>query len=99
MKSALFIILILVLAATTSCLGHVRVKHHWGFMGPDTWEATDGKISVHYYNGNCCCIAEKVLHEVARRANEGELDWSKMADPKFRDSILKTICEEFRMKQ
>jgi hypothetical protein len=67
-------------------------------MGPDTWEATDGKISVSYYNGNCCCVAEKVLESLAKQANNKKLDWSKMADPKFRASTLAAECEKVQGK-
>lgn len=61
-------------------------------MGPDVYYATDGKTEVRYYNGQCCCVAKKVLESLADRANSGELDWSKMADKDFRSFELKQQC-------
>ena len=74
----------------------VRVKSHWGYMGPSTYEATDGTISVFYYNGNCCCVAEQVLINLADRANRGEFQWSIMADKAMKDKMLEEECQ--RMK-
>lgn len=75
----------------SGCAG-VTVKTHHGWMGPDTWEATDGKVSVSYYNGNCCCVAEEVLQTLADKANSGQFDWSKMADEKYKEQVLADTC-------
>jgi hypothetical protein len=74
-----------------SC-GRVRVKTSWGYMGPNTYIATDGKIEVRYYNGACCCVAKQVLESLADKANSGELDWSLMADKEFRSKTLSDEC-------
>lgn len=87
----------MMLMLSSACvIADVHVKHHHGFMGPDTWEATDGKISVPYYNGNCCCVAEQVLQNLADKANSKEMDWSKMADPEFRSAILQSECRKVK---
>jgi hypothetical protein len=74
----------------------VRVKAHYGFMGPDTYEATDGKVSVHYYNGNCCCVAKEVLESLANEANSGKLDWVLMEFPEFRERVLAEECKKVK---
>lgn len=91
-KTAMKTYCIFWLSLSVGC-AEVRVKTHHGWMGPNTWEATDGKTSVSYYNGSCCCVAEKVLHSLAEKANRNELDWSKMADPTFRESTLAAECK------
>jgi len=88
---------IFLLCVSSGC-AEVRVKTHHGWMGPDTWEATDGKTSVSYYNGNCCCVAEKVLESLAAQANNKKLDWAKMADPKFKDFTLAAECKKMQGK-
>lgn len=86
------------LCVSTGC-AEVRVKTHHGWMGPNTWEATDGKVSVSYYNGNCCCVAEKVLENLAEQANKKTLDWSKMADPKFKEETLAAECKKAQQEK
>jgi hypothetical protein len=93
----LIICSIIFVGAFTAC-ADVRVKTHHGWMGPSTWEATDGKISVSYYNGNCCCVAEQVLKNLAEKANRHELDWRQMADPKFREDALANECKKLQSK-
>jgi hypothetical protein len=83
------------LLVLSGCSG-VTVKTHHGFMGPDSWEATDGQVSVSYYNGDCCCVAERVLLNLAAQANRQELDWSKMADPEFSQSALAAECKKLQ---
>jgi hypothetical protein len=85
--------LLVLCAASVSCAG-VRVKTHHGFMGPNVFEATDGKVSVSYYNGNCCCVAEKVLESLAKQANSGMLDWNLMQFKEFRERVLKEECDK-----
>lgn len=86
------IVFVTVLAMFAGCgmLG-VRVKHHSGFMGPETWEATDGRVSVHYYRSDCW-EAEEVLKRLAKYANTGKLNWGKMADEKYRNAVLADEC-------
>jgi hypothetical protein len=70
----------------------VRVKHHWGFMGPDAWEATDGKFSVFSYRGECW-EAEKMLEKLADDANHGTVDWELMHDDNaYYDTVMKARC-------
>jgi hypothetical protein len=94
MKYAKYLLIVFALALA-GCVG-VTVHTHHGFMGPDTYEATDGKVSVGYYNGDCCCVAEQVLDNLAAKANKGELDWSKMADEKFKRETLWNECVKVR---
>lgn len=88
MAKYLSIILILLLVGCG-----VRVHTDRGWMGPNVYYATDGKIEVRYYNGQCCCIAKKVLESLADRANSGKLDWNRMADEKFQDYELALQCK------
>lgn len=93
-KLAMIAMALLLPTLLTGC--GVRVKEHWGFMGPSTYEATNGKISVTYYNGACCCVAEQVLENLADYANSGKLDWSKMADKDFADKVLEEECQRVK---
>lgn len=65
-------------------------------MGPDMYEATDGKIPVYYHDGDCCCIAEEVLESLADRANKHDFDWMIMGDQVVRDSMLWKTCDSLR---
>jgi hypothetical protein len=85
------------LCVSSGC-AEVRVKTHYGWMGPDTWEATDGKVSVNYYNGDCCCIAKEVLQSLADQANSGAFNWVMMDDQRFREETLSQRCRRMQGK-
>jgi hypothetical protein len=95
--TAMLICCIFLLCVSTGC-AEVRVKTHHGWMGPDTWEATDGKVSVSYYNGDCCCVAEKVLENLAALANKELLDWNLMQGKEFRERVLREECKKAQGK-
>jgi hypothetical protein len=80
------------------CAG-ISIKTHSGFIGPDIYEATDGKIPVYYYNGDCCCIAKEVLEVLADRANRQDVDWNLMLNQVVRDSILQRTCDSLKAIQ
>ena len=86
------VVLSCLIACFMSC-SYVRVYTDHGFMGPDTFVATDGNVGVRYWNGRCCCVAKKVLESLAYRANSGDLDWNRMSDEKFRDFELDLQCK------
>jgi len=77
----------------------VEVKTHHGWTGPDTYEATDGKVSVTYYNGLCCCVAKQVLESLAGKANAGKLDWSMMANDSFKNRTLSEECKVIKARE
>jgi len=83
-------IILFLLFLFVSC-SRVRVKTHDHFMGPSTWEATDGKISVYAYNGDCWGAKEK-LKMLAKEANDGKFDWSMMSNDEFKKKKLEEIC-------
>lgn len=62
-------------------------------MGPDTWEATDGKYSEFSYRGTCW-EAERMLESLAHDANRGVVDWELMSDSKYRDIVMQGRCEK-----
>lgn len=94
-KELLFSLLLISIISTTAC-AQVKVKTHHNFMGSDVYEATDGKVSVKYYNGECCCIAKEVLKRLAEDANSGLLDWDMMQDEIFRKAALRLVCDELK---
>jgi uncharacterized protein YceK len=86
------VLIVLMTAALLTGCGGVHVKHHMGFMGPETWEATDGKVSVSSYRGTCW-ETEKMLQNVADKANKGIVDWPLMADPAYSKIVLGNECD------
>ena len=68
-------------------------------MSPEIYEATDGNISVYFYDGSCCCVAKKVLENLAYKANTGGLDWKKMEDESYQKQILSEECEKIKIKE
>ena len=81
-----------------SC-SRVEVRKDVMFMYPDSWEATDGKVSVFYENKDCCCIAEEVIKQAASNANCGKLEWAKMADEPFQQRYMLDLCNEIRVRK
>lgn len=95
-----YILLLLIISVTPGCLGHVSVHTDRGWMGPDVYYATDGETEVRYYNGQCCCVAKKVLQSLADKANNTtDLKWSDMADPEYKKKILSDQCKIERFKE
>lgn len=85
-------LLLLAVISLSGC-NQVSVKSNRMFGYPTTWTATDGKTDVNYYNGNCCCVAEKVLNSLADRSNAGEFPWSDMSNEAFKKSKLEEQCK------
>lgn len=86
------------IACFVSC-SYVRVHTDHGFMGPDTFVATDGKIEVRYWNSRCCCVAKQVLESLAEQANAGLFSWSIMENERFRYEMLESQCLEEKIKR
>ena len=86
--------LTLIAISGCGCGCGVRVKHHWGFMGPDTWEATDGKVSVYYYAGDCL-EPERVIRNLVRDTNrsDSQIDWSRMNDKDYSNLVMLGRCK------
>lgn len=68
-------------------------------MGPDSYDATDGKIIVGTYAGTCYPHGKEILDTLAARANREELNWQLMADVEFADSIKQCTCMELKKKE
>ena len=93
------ILITILLLGLFVCCNTVKIKRHGNWMGPETWEAYKDGISVGYYNGNCCCVAEKVLKQIVYDANHGILDWNRMRDKDFQDKTLSEYCEMIRARK
>ena len=89
----LFIALILLLLA---CNNGLIIKSHHNLLGPTVYELTDGNHSIKYYNGQCCCIAKKVLEEIKQQIEDNELSWQDMKNKEFADKYLQQICNELK---
>lgn len=68
-------------------------------MSPDVYELTNGTISIKYYNGDCCCIAEKVLTEIKSRIERKKINAQKFADKYFTSCYLQSICDSLKQKE
>lgn len=90
------ILAMLVICLVFSSCG-VVVKTDHGFMSPDVFYATDGKIEVRYYSGNCT-VAKQVLESLADKANSGVLDWNNMADKEYQEIVLREECQRIKGK-
>jgi len=73
-----------------------RVNTSYGFLSSDTYTLTNGDIAIHYYNGDCCCIAEEVLQELKRRIESGEVNSETLRDRKYANKLLREICKELK---
>jgi len=77
----------------------LSLKTHHGWLGPNVYELTDGKISITYYDGDCCCIARDVLKEIKRRVEEDNLEWGLFNDSLYTKNYLSQLCQEMRAKE
>ena len=68
-----------------------RVNTSYGFLSSDTYILTNGDIAIHYYNGDCCCIAEEVLQELKRRIELGEVNSEMLRDKEYVNKLLREI--------
>jgi hypothetical protein len=87
--------LYLILPAGCAQSGSVHVKHHSMIGYSDTWEITDGTHKVGYYNGDCCCVADIVVDQVANLIKGGVIDWPRLAtDKEYQKIIMGRACKE-----
>lgn len=96
MRRAAIVSCIFVLFLCAGCAS-TRISTHRMFMYPTTYTIEDREtgVSVGYYNGNCCCVAEEVLHHVQKGIEAGTVDREAFfSDPEYRAGILKLFCLE-----
>lgn len=91
-------LLILLLVFLVSC-HDIEIKTHNNFFGSTTYEATDGEISVHYYNGQCCCVAKEVLERLIEKTESGRYVWEFMKDQEYQDMALTEMCYEVKLNK
>lgn len=98
MKILRLTILALLISLTISCTIQHKVKLYEenGYGGPTIWTASNGRVSVSYYNGQCCCIAKYVLQNLADDSNAGVFDWNDMSDKAIKEAKLAEECKRLK---
>lgn len=98
-----FLLTAILLIAFSGCSIYERitdrvwVHHSLGLGGPDTWAIKDNDgNSIGYYNGNCCCIASKVVDVLADQINDGYVPRIIMVDKSMQDRKLKFLCDSLK---
>lgn len=99
MESLNKIILLFIVIVLTSCAkqdtviapSKVVMSEHRLQNGMKYWVASKDGISVEYYADDCA-LAEKILYNVVKDANEGRLDWNKMSNYDYRKAELFSRC-------
>lgn len=90
MKKATVLILMLLTLSMTACSG-LQVKEHETWSGVNSYELTDGDISVRYYKSSCP-FPKETLEAVIKEVQKGFVIWELMNDRKYRDLVLKEQC-------
>jgi len=97
-NSLVILVLVLMYLSLDGC-NSLTLKTHHGWLGPNVYELTDGKISITYYDGDCCCIARDVLKEIKRRVEEDNLEWGLFNDSLYTKNYLSQLFQEMRAKE
>ena len=65
------------------------------YSSPTIYLITDGDIEVKTYAGDCL-YAKTLSDEIARRANNGELDFKQFRNERFANRYMDELCDSLK---